>query len=262
MKKLSLYAGACFLILWGINYYLIRDDQFSIPKLTKAKPVMKKNDLVKTDLPPVVEEAKPQSILDSGNVAALEKIGEVINENNVDIDQKTKDDIKKEKVKFDNLQNIKEKTAILEQSYMDKNSSMRDIKRLQGELQDLKIKAKMDINNTEKWDPMFVYYMMIQENYTYSEINQIKSLSENGISKDELNYINELIKEDGFKKQVMGYKNTGNVSRAVASFKKSKPKEQDEFVDGPSNEPAAEEKLIEMNYSQQQKEELATGHNL
>jgi dTDP-4-amino-4,6-dideoxygalactose transaminase len=151
---------------------------------------------------------------------------------------------------------------MLEQSFLDKHSSVRDIKRLQSEIQDLKNKMKIEIQNTEKWDPMFIYYLMISENYTYMEINTIRSLQENGISKDELNYINDLIRQEAFKQQVLSFKNSGNIDKVVANLGKKKAKEKDEFVDGDENAPSLEDKLIEMNYGQEQKDEMIYGHSI
>lgn len=248
MRKLSLYAFFSFVALWGINLYILHDKEFTPPKIAKAKKTTREVAAVNTEKK---EEQISEDPLTQKNYGNLEKIGDVINEKTAKIDDSTREQIKRDKVRFDNEENVKEKVVLLEQSFLDKNSSVKDIKRLQADIQDSKNKLKMEVNNTEKWDPMFVYYLMIQENYTYGEINQIKSLSENGISNEELNYINELVKEESFKKQVLGYKNHGEIGRVVASFKRSGPKEKDEFVDNKEVTSSAEEKLIEMNYGQQ-----------
>ena len=118
----------------------------------------------------------------------------------------------------------------------------------------------MPIENTEKWNPKFVYYLLIQENYNYPEINLIKSLSENGLSKEEVDYINELIEEESFTEKIMSFKGQGDIKRAVASF--HKPKEKDDFIDDPAKEDVSlESKLIEMNYNQEEKEEMTYGRN-
>lgn len=232
--------------------YIIHDDSFIAPKLAKGKKPNSNRGVASKEVHENIPESQTDSeILKENNIRNIDKIGDVINEDTVKLDKEIKDRIKQDKVKFDNEQNLKEKISLLEQSFLDKHSSIRDIKRLQSEIQDVKNKMKVEIHNTEKWDPMFVYYLMIQENYTYNEINQIKSLSENGISGEELNYINDLIKQESFKQQVLGYKNQGEVGRVVASLKKpSKPKEHDEFVDSPETASAAEDSLIEMNYGQ------------
>jgi hypothetical protein len=262
MRKLSLYALASFLILWGINLYIMKNDKMIVPKLTKSNKVPQRN-VASTDVNTHEDAENGNSMLNAGNIRNLDKIGDVINEKTVQIEPEEKEKIKKEKVKFDNEQNLQEKVTLLEQSFLDRHSTVKDIKRLQSEVQDLKIKMKLEVQNTEKWDPMFIYYLMISENYTYLEINQIKSLSENGISKDELNYINDLIKQNSFKQQVMSFKSQGDVGRAVANLgKRSKPKEKDEYIDSGDNAPALEEKLIEMNYGQEQRDEMVYGHSV
>jgi hypothetical protein len=258
MRKLSLIALASFLFLWGLNLYVVRDEHFFIPKLSEGS---------KKKVKRVVASETPDSPINSEllvpeNVRELDKIGDVINEENVKIGAAEKEQIKKEKVKFDNDQNLREKVTMLEQSFLDKHSSVRDIKRLQSEIQDLKNKMKIEIQNTEKWDPMFIYYLMISENYTYMEINTIRSLQENGISKDELNYINDLIRQEAFKQQVLSFKNSGNIDKVVANLGKKKAKEKDEFVGGDENAPSLEDKLIEMNYGQEQKDEMIYGHSI
>jgi hypothetical protein len=249
MRKLSLYAFISFLFLWGVNLYIIHDDN-NLPKLAMPK---KMNPDRKVASEPTEVKNSDSDVLKEGNLRNIDKIGDVINEQTVKLDQEVKVQIKNEKIAFDNTANISEKTTLLEQSFLDKNSSVKDIKRLQSEIQDLKVAMKLGVNNTEKWDPMFVYYLMISENYTYSEINQIRSLSENGISEEELNYINDLIKQETFKTQVLGYKNKGEVGKVVASFKKTKPKQADEFIEGAEGSTAVEDKLIEMNYGQTDK---------
>lgn len=260
MRKLSLIALASFLILWGVKLYVVKEDHFITKKtMSKTHPQDPNRSIASS---PASNPAESE-LLKEGNIRDLDKIGDVINEKTVQIADETKEEIKKERVKYDNEKNLQDKVTLLEQSYLDKHSSVKDIKRLQSEIQDLKNKMKLEIQNTEKWDPMFVYYLMISENYTYLEINQIKSLSENGISKDELNYINDLIRQDTFKQQVMGFKNSGDVGRAVATLgKRSKPKEPDEYVDSSESAPALEDKLIEMNYGQEQRDEMIHGHSV
>ena len=119
---------------------------------------------------------------------------------------------------------------------------------------------KVDVTNTEKWEPKFIYYLMLQENYTYAEINAIKSLQENGLNAEEINYITELVKEDGFKERIQAFKAQGDTGRAIASLKK-KPKEKDDFIDDPTiGQASMESKLIEMNYNQEEKEEMVYGN--
>ena len=109
---------------------------------------------------------------------------------------------------------------------MDRASSIKDIKHLQNKIVDIRNKAKTDALNTEKWDPKFIYYLMLQENYTYQEINNIKSLSDNGFNSEELNYINEQIKEASFEDRIKSLKGQGEIGRATASLM-NKLKEKD-----------------------------------
>ncbi|MBC7538880.1 MAG: hypothetical protein H7281_08665 [Bacteriovorax sp.] len=249
MRTLSIMAFASFLILWGIYSYL-RDDTVAANKVTNTG-THGRHHLAAND---------PDSPVYQKKLRELDKIGSVINEKNVDIDSETKDQIKVAKKVFDVAQNLSEKQHLLEQSFMDRASSIKDIKRLQNEIVDIKNKLKTETTNTEKWDPKFVYYLMLQENYTYGEINNIKSLSENGLNPEEINYITELIKEDTFSDRITAFKGQGNVGRAVASLKK-KPKEKDEFIDGAEVGESSESKLIEMNYNQEDKEEMVYGNN-
>jgi hypothetical protein len=245
-------AFASFMALWGVYSYL-RDDTIEIPKITEHSKHSKqsKAPILSSNLDSPVNQMKRRD---------LDKIGSVINEKNVEIDHETKAKIKIEKKVFDIVQNMKEKQNLLEQSFMDHASSLKDIKRLQSEIAGVKIKLKTEISNTEKWDPKFVYYLMMQENYTYQELNNIKSLSENGLNAEEINYINELIKDDAFMEKIVTFKNQGSSGRVVASVKK-KPKEKDDFIDGPEALESRESKLIEMNYNQEDKEEMVYGSN-
>lgn len=244
-------AFASFLVLWGV-YYFLKDNQ--------TNPYVN-NDSAEEQI--VVGQKQESSILSKKRRRDLDKIGHVINENNVEIDEDIKEEIKVAKDKFDTKEGIKELQAMLEQSYLDRNSTVKDIKRLQDKIIEKKNKAREEVANTEKWDPRFVYYLMIQENYTYPEINLIKSLSENGLNAEEIEYINELIREDGFTERIMAFKSQGDVSRTVASFKKKqKPKEVDDFIDDPLNDGTKiEDRLIEMNYNQEEKEEMLYGAN-
>jgi len=241
-------AFASLLILWGAFKYL-KEDTAPIPE--NEKELKSSNEGIKKN--------ENETLLSSKKRRDLDKIGAVINENNVDIDPQTKNQIKADKKIYDNNQTLKEKQALLEESFIDAASSIKDIKRIQDEIAEIKNKLKLEVSNTEKWDPKFVYYLMLQENYTYSEINLIKSLAENGLNPEEINYITELIKESSFMEKIQAFKRQSDTGRAVASIKK-KSKEKDDFIDDPSSEGASmESKLIEMNYNQEEKEEMVYG---
>jgi|GEM_PF-675927 len=258
MRKLTIISVLCFAFLWGSYFYL--KDKHQTNQKQALRPLQTRE---KDQARNVASTQADSTLLAQDSLRDLNRIGEVINEENVEIDEETKEKILKEKVQFDNKKNIQEKVALLEQSFLDRSSTVKDIKRLQGEIIELKNKMKMDVSNTEKWDPNFVYYLMISENYTYHEVNQIRSLSENGITTDELNYINKLIKDKSFSEKVSGFKQQGEISRAVATFRKPKIKEKDDFIDVDSDdEPQLEEKLIEMNYNQQEKQEMIYGHSV
>lgn len=249
MRTLSIMAFASFLILWGVYSYLREDTPLENVKITDKAKVGKHLDSNDPDSPVYQKRRRD-----------LDKIGSVINEDNVDIDHETKAQIKVAKKVFDVAQNLKEKRNLLEQSFMDRASTLKDIKHLQNEIVDINSKLKTESSNTERWDPKFVYYLMMQENYTYAEINNIKSLSENGLNTEEVSYINELIKEPAFMDRISSYKNQGENSRAVASLKK-RPKEKDDFIEDNNIAESSESKLIEMNYNSDDKEEVVIGNN-
>jgi len=251
MRTLSITAFASFLILWGV-YSFMKDTR-------EIKNDSEENNITATKSPRAHGEG--ETLLSAKKRRELDKIGSVINEDNADIDTDTKDQIKVAKKVYDDKQMLKEKQVLLEQSFTDQNSSIKDIKKLQGNIVEMKNKMKQELTNTERWDPKFVYYLMLQENYTYNEINTIKSLAENGLNAEEVDYITELIKEKDFMERILSYKNHGEMGRAVASLKK-KPKEKDDFIDNPAEDGASiESKLIEMNYNQEEKEEMVYGSN-
>jgi hypothetical protein len=249
MRTISIIAFTSFLLLWGVYFYLINDD--------KKDPVAER---ANTE---VLDKAlsKNGTILSNKRRRDLDKIGNVINEDNVQIDESTKEEIKTAKNTYNAKEGVKDLQAMLEQSYLDRASTVKDIKRIQGEIIEKKNKLKQEVANTEKWDPRFVYYLMIQENYTYADINMIKSLAENGLNMEEIEYINELVREDSFMDRIMAFKQQGDVNRAVASLKKVKKKEVDDFIDDVKDGPGIEDKLIEMNYNQDEKEEMRYGNN-
>jgi len=244
MKKFSLIAVGTFLVLCGVYFFLQPEQKKSIAKSS-----------------PKVEEIKQpvESIVTATSSRELDKIGVVINEENAKIDEETKTQIKKERKLYDQKRDLKEKEAMLEQSFLDRSSSVGDTKKIQEQVVDLKNKLDIPLKNTERWDPRFVFYLMIQENYTYGEINQIKSLTDNGISPEEQNFINDLIKQNPFNEKITAFKNQEGFSRAVASSSKKK-REKDEFIEDDSEHVSLESKLIEMNYNQDEKEEMAYGH--
>jgi hypothetical protein len=249
MRTISIIAFTSFLLLWGAYFFLKNDGK--IPTESKA------------DSEQLLEQSldKKGSLLNAKRKRDLDQIGAVINENTVRLDDAAKEEIKMAKKGYDSKQGIKELQALLEDSYLDKNSTIKDIKRLQNEITEKKNKLKEEPLNTEKWDPRFVYYLMLQENYTYAEVNAIKSLAENGLNMEEVEYINELIRENAFMERIMAYKAQGNVGRTVANFKK-KTKEKDDFIDDVNEgRPSIEDRLIEMNYNQSEKEEMIYGNN-
>ena len=248
MKTLSIIAFTSFLVLWGVYTYLQRD----AIKMNKYVEQQKLNKHIPAN--------NPDSPIYKKQHRDLDKIGSVINEKNADIDFEVKDEIKMARKVFDINQNLKEKQTLLEQSYMDHASSIKDIKHLQNEIVETNSKLKKESQNTEKWDPKFVYYLMMQENYTYQEINNIKSLSENGLNSEEINYINDLIKEESFIERINSFKSMGDSGRSIASVTK-KPKEKDDFINNSQVAESRESKLIEMNYNQDDKDEIIYGNN-
>lgn len=250
MRTISIIAFASFLLLWGA-YFLLKDSSQTTAE-NAADTEALEQDLTKKG-----------SVLTAKRKRDLDQIGAVINENTVRLDDETKEQIKTAKAGYDNKEGVKELQAMLEQSYLDRNSSIKDIKRIQAEITEKKLKLKQEPTNSEKWDPRFVYYLMIQENYTYPEINMIKSLAENGLNMEEIEYINELIREESFTERIMAFKSQSEInSRTVASAKTKKPKEKDDFIDDVSNDGSTiEDKLIEMNYNESEREEMRYGHN-
>lgn len=249
MRTISIIAFTGFLLLWGA-YFLLKDT-----RQTTAESIAD-DEALEQDLD------KKGSVLTAKRKRDLDQIGAVINEDTVRIDEDTKEQIKTAKAGYENKEGVKELQALLEQSYLDRNSSLKDIKRIQAEITEKKLKLKQEPTNSEKWDPRFVYYLMIQENYTYPEINMIKSLAENGLNMEEIEYINELIREDSFTERIMAFKSQSEISgRAVASAKK-KPKEVDDFIADVNDDGSTiEDKLIEMNYNESEREEMRYGNN-
>lgn len=250
MRTISIIAFTSFLLLWGAYFFLKNSGKTPTESTADSEAILDQS------------LEKKGSLLAASRKRDLDQIGAVINENTVRLDDDAKEEIRLAKKGFESKQGVKELQAMLEDSYLDKNSNLKDIKRLQGEIVEKKNKLKEEPTNTEKWDPRFVYYLMIQENYTYPEVNAIKSLAENGLNMEEVEYINELIREDAFMERIMAYKAQGDVGRTVASFKKTKKKETDDFIDDVNEgRPSIEDRLIEMNYNESEKEEMIYGNN-
>ena len=243
MRKLSLMAFASFLILWGISNYLGRR-----PVVTKKM----QEQIIAPDQQPEQQDDK-QTLLTHAKKRQLDKIGEVINAKTVELDTRTKEKISLAKKDFDIKNDLRDKEKMLEQSFSDQNSTFQDIKALQNKIVDHKNKLKLEVKNSEKWEPGFVYYLMMNENYSYTDVNNIQSLSENGFNTEELNYISEVMRSKGFYEKVAEYKGQGEMKRKIAST--YNPKEvKDEFNDtGEEEVISAEDKIIEMNYSNQQR---------
>lgn len=201
---------------------------------------------------------KKSAYIGKQNAKDLDRLGEVYNEFNSTLSKEELKEIKDQKKKFDLKEKLKTKTQELEKAYLAKNYSVSEIKKLQGDVVELKRKLDMEVDNIEKWDPKFVYYLIINDNYTLSEINQMKNLGEHGLSQDEIEYIKEYTQTGEFNERLTGFKENSEVVRKTASV----PKEKDEFVDAPENETASlEDRLIEMDYNPEEKEEMSYGYN-
>lgn len=254
MKTLSLVALTGFLVIWGVSLFVKDNNNLAKNPHTKIQS----SDNTKSTADNINDE---ETLLSEENIRELDKIGIVINEDNVEIDHEAKVKIKTERIVYEDQQTLKEKQVLLEQSFMDQNSSITDIKRLQDSIAQMKNKLKIDLNNSEKWDAKFIYYLMLQENYTFSEIDSIKSLSDNGLTPEEINFITDIVKEDSFMERIVNYKNQNEKGRNLAALR-NKPKEKDDFIDDPSNDGSSvESKLVEMNYNQEEKEEMLYGSN-
>lgn len=235
-------AFASFLVLWGISNYL--DNRHPSIKRMQGQTL--------SQVIPTSTNAPKKPLLSRSNKRELDKIGDVINEENVQIDSATKEKISLAKKDYTMKNDLRDRERMLEQSFADQHSSIQDIKALQNKIVDQKNKLKLEVKNTEKWEPSFIYYLMINENYSYNDVNQIQSLSENGFNPEELNYISELMRTKGFYEKIAEFKGQGEMKRKIASVNTKDIK--DEYIDnGMENAESAEEKLIEMNYSNQQK---------
>ena len=250
MRTFSIIVFTGILLLWGA-YFLLKD----------TKQQTSENLAINGSLG--LDADKVGSVLNAKRKRELDQIGAVINKDTVQLDEDTKRKIKSAKVGYDNKEGVRELQSLLEQSYLDPNSSLKDIKRIQAQIVEKKLKLKQSPTNTEKWDPKFVYYLMIQENYTYPEINMIRSLAENGLNIEEIEYIKELILEESFNEKITAFKNKTEVeAQAVTAKKKNKKvKEVDEFITDVDDGTTIEDKLIEMNYNESQKEEMRYGNN-
>ncbi len=201
---------------------------------------------------------KNAQYLKKKNVKDLDRLGEVFNEFNTTLSKEELKQIKEDKVKFDLKDKLKNKSLELEKAYLAKNYSLSEIKKLQSEVIDLKRKLNVEVENIEKWDAKFVYYLIINDNYTLSEINQMKNLGEHGLSQDEISYIKEYTQTAEFNERLGSFKENNEVVRKTASV----PKEKDEFIEESESETASlEDKLIEMDYNSEEKEEMAYGYN-
>lgn len=252
MRNLSILAFTSFLILWGISSYL---KGLHAPTNRSATKQVEHEEIASKDALKPSKAINKISMLARANKKELDRIGEVINADNVEIDNTTKEKIQVAKKEFDVKTDLRGRERILEQSFADPNSSLADIKTIQNKIVDEKNKLKLEVKNTEKWEPRFVYYLLMNENYSYAEINQIQSLSENGFNTDELEYINELVKTKAFGQRIAEYKGQNEQTRRVASTAKDRERDmRDEYVEGSiADAPSLEEKMIEMNYSQQLK---------
>ena len=254
MKKLTFIAAGTFLLLSGVYFWLLKDNQ------NQAVSFPPQNELHSSDKKSAGSGPASTSIMSPQNSRKLDKIGAVINEKNAFLNEEVKNQIKKDRKIYDQKRDLKEKEVMLEQSFFDRSSTAGDTKKIQEQIIDLKTKLDSPLKNTERWDPKFVFYLMIQENYTYGEINQIKSLTENGISPEEVNFINDLIKQASFNEKIVAFKNHEGFSRAIASTSKKK-REKDEFIEDSGEHVSLESKLIEMNYNQDEKDEMVYGHS-
>lgn len=209
----------------------------------------------------VIEQiAKPKSkIINKKNLKKLDKIAEVINEKNLNISDDTKAQIKKEREIYDQKKTLSNLTEMLEKSFFDAQNSVEDIKSLQNKITKLKTALNLQVSNTEKWDPRLIYYLMIQENYNYNELNSIRKLEDNGISKDELAYIKEVTQGKTFQERIKDFKLDSDPSRKIAAYK-PKNRDKDEYIENDyDNSPTLEDKLIEMNYSVEEIQEMQQG---
>ncbi len=250
MRTFSIIVFTGILFLWGA-YFLLKDSN-----LTTAD-----NKVASTSIEQ--DPSQDESVLTAKRKRELDQIGAVINKDTVQLDDATRQKIKSAKDGYDTKEGVKELQALLEQSYLDTNSTIQDIKRLQAKIIQKKLKLNQDPSNTEKWDPNFVYHLMMQENYTYPEVNAIRSITENGFSMEEIEHIKEESLQDSFNDKVKAFKSKSEVDARVMATtkKKKKEKEVDEFITDVDDGSTVEEKLIEMNYNESQKEEMRYGNN-
>ncbi len=247
------------LLLGGVFlHYKSQDTSLKDKKLSASLKDQVAEEASDDDLSVDTKSSHDGQFLNKKNAKQLDKLGEVFNEFNTTLSKDELKKMKEDRAKYDLKEALKEKTQELEKAYYAKNYSVNDLKRLQSEIVSLKRKLNLEVENIEKWDPKFVYYLIINDNYTLSEINQMKNLSEHGLSQDEIEYIKEHIQTAEFNQRLNAFKDSNETVRKTASVQ---PKEKDEFNDEEKQTASLEDKLIEMDYNQDEKDEMTYGFN-
>ncbi len=162
-------------------------------------------------------------------------------------------------------------------AYMASKNNLDNIRFIQNSIEQIRRNMEMSSFPTENWDPRLVFFLMIREGLQLEDIDQLENLADIGISPLDMKHVKYTMETDDFLREILIYKGVLDEDIEVAIDKSNTSKRLDDALEkmnenremtiedakelAPLDNMALEAKLVEMDYSDEEIEEITHGHN-
>jgi len=165
---------------------------------------------------------------------------------------------------------LEEQKLSLITAYMEASNNLDSIRFLQNSIEQTRRNLEMSSLPTENWEPRLVFFLMIREGLQLEDIDQLQNLADIGVSPEDMKHVKRTMETEDFLKEILIYKGLvdDDIDVAVQEAQSQKTlddalnkmKEDSENELAPIDTMALEAKLVEMDYSEDEMEEIAHGH--
>lgn len=200
MKNLSLFTFSLFLVLLGVRLFSIQSSKFDEVGRNIASTSGQKEE-VKSVFE--MEPEKARALLDDLDLYVKKSKERTIKKEVVAQDDEQK---KKEENAASVKKTLEKKYVEFDEALMAQENNMLDIKYMQDEIKRLKKDAEIELNNSEIWSTEFMLMLMMQEQFTLRELNELKGPQDLGLSVDQWIKMKETAQSTEFRMKIKTFK--------------------------------------------------------
>lgn len=185
---------------------------------------------------------------------------------------------KKERGPIINANKLEEDLEVLIQiffhAFYDAKSSFDDVQKAQMNMAQFKSKYSLELSAIDTWSIRLLYYFVIYEHLTIDFMAKTKRMEDLGITLEDRLRINQFIVTNKFLDQIYRFKGENHEAPSINAQEMAKDSELSQyegknfrdvassFIDPDKKEQLSlEQKIMEMDYSAEEVQEMIDGHN-